>query len=230
MNMKKLALAVAISTSALSAFAEDAGKDFYAQVNAGYAFGMNSNKARSVTADVSNFGKTGKSMLVGLEGGARINEHFRLGLGFDYLPGFKAEGNEGVTGLTNMSKTKVSSMAVMVNAFLDAGDFSGFKPYVMVGAGMSRNKTKATTFTHIGVDYSLNGASKTSFAYKLGLGTKYSINEDIDLDVRYQFVDLGKFSTSTKLTKISNGVTTDIDAATGKLRSNQLMVGVAYKF
>jgi opacity protein-like surface antigen len=222
--MKKLALAVAISTSALSAFAEDAGKDFYAQVNAGYAFGMNSNKAKTVTLESSNFGKTGKSMLVGLEGGARINEHFRLGLGFDYLPGFKAEGNAG-TLTTNLSKTKISSMAFMVNAFLDAGDFSGFKPYVMIGAGVSKNKTKATTFTYNGVASSVNGASKTSFAYKLGLGTKFSVNEDIDLDVRYQFVDLGKFTTGTNYTGAKLKV-----AATGKLRSNQLMVGVAYKF
>ena len=37
--IKKIALAVVLSTTALSAVAEES-KDFYAQVNAGYAFGM----------------------------------------------------------------------------------------------------------------------------------------------------------------------------------------------
>ncbi len=214
MNIKNLALALAISTSALSAFAapvDDAGKDFYAQINGGYAFGMKSSG--------SSFTKTGKSFSAGLEAGARINEHFRLGLSFDYLPKFSAKiADDGVYSSTN---AKVTSFAIMLNAFIDAGDFNGFRPYVVLGAGMSKNKTKDITVTDnsTGTTWTGGKSSKTNFAYKAGLGTKYAVTDDVDVDVRYQFVDLGKFQLT------DNGRT-----MSGKLRANQIMVGVAYKF
>lgn len=225
--IKKLALAVMLSSTALSAFAvEDAGKDFYAQLNTGYAFGMDSNKSNTD----SNFKKTGKSFDVGLEAGAKVNEYFRLGLSFNYMPKFSAKGLsfKGINTATidNVGSVKITSMSAMLNAFIDAGDFNGFKPYLVVGAGVAKNKTKNTSFTDsAGVSQTINGDSKTNFAYKVGLGTKYAINEDFDIDVRYQYVDLGKFQTK-KTT--SNGVA--YSAATGKLRANEVMVGVAYKF
>lgn len=220
MNLKKLAVALAISAASFSAVADEmASKDFYAQLNAGYAFGMKSNKNNN---DISNFGKTGNSYSIGLEGGARVNEHLRVGLGFDYLPGFSAQAANPVNcSSCSVTKTKVRTMAGFFNVFVDAGEFSGFKPYLLLGAGAAKNKTKDTTISLDGVNLTtIAGASKTNFAYKLGLGTAYAINEDVDFDVRYQFVDYGKFKTQAY-----NGQTPQ-----GKLRANQVMLGVAYKF
>jgi opacity protein-like surface antigen len=196
--IKKLALAVLLSSTALSAFAaEDAGKDFYAQLNGGYAFGAK-NK------DSDGFG-TFKSASVGLEAGARINEHFRLGLSLDYMPKFT--GDKG-------SLLKFSTMPLMLNAFLDAGDFSGFKPYVVVGAGISRNKTSDVKVNGTTI---AKGVSKTGFAYKAGLGTKYALSDEFDVDVRYQYIDLAKIKFKD-------------DSDTAKVTTHQIMLGVAYKF
>ena len=223
MSLKKLAAVVVLSSASFSAFAADdmsAGKDFYAQLNAGYAFGVKSSTKGAEGDDYSsNFGKTGKSYSIGLEGGAKVNEFLAVGLGFDYLPGFKAEPNY-TSSQTNGSKTKITTMAAFFNVFVNAGEFNGFTPYLVLGAGAAKNKTKDTTFTYGGKDITVSGASKTNFAYKAGLGVKFAASEEIDVDVRYQYVDYGKFKTSE-----INGTT-----PSGKLRANQVMLGVAYKF
>lgn len=223
MSLKKLAAVAVLSSASFSAFAADdmsAGKDFYAQLNAGYAFGIkSSNKGAEGDDYSSHFGKTGKSYSVGLEGGAKINEFLAVGLGFDYLPSFKAEPNY-TDGVTNGSKTKIKTMAAFFNVFVNAGEFNGFTPYLVLGAGAAKNKTKDTTFTYDSTNYTLAGKSKTNFAYKAGLGVKFAASEDFDVDVRYQYVDYGKFKIQA-----TNG-----NYADGKLRANQVMLGVAYKF
>jgi len=264
--MKKIALAVVLSTTALSAMAEES-KDFYAQVNAGYAFGMKSKATVSnnyFEGDISEKVKTGKSFSFGLEGGAQINEYLRAGLSFDYMPSFKVDmsplsgsadytkdllkisNTETFKGKANASADKnpsVKSMNIMANLFIDAGNFSGFKPYAVVGLGLARNKassfnynvtpengatyensadpTKNKTFdgktTALSSTYS--GKTKNNFAFKVGLGFKYAVNEDFDVDVRYQYINLGKAEWKYNNKKSSV-----------KLTANQLMLGVAYKF
>lgn len=211
MSLKKFAVALALSAASFSAVADEMdSKDFYVQLNGGYAAGIKSNK---------EYGKTGNSAVFGFEGGARVNEHLRVGLGFDYLPGFSAQPDYA-DGVTNGSKTKVKTMAGFFNVFVDAGNFNNFKPYLVLGAGAAKNKTKNTTFTYDGEDYTVGGASKTNFAYKAGLGVSYAVTEDVDFDLRYQYVDYGKFKTASY----------DGDSAEGRLRANQFTLGVAYKF
>lgn len=215
MSLKKLAAIAVLSSASFSAFAADdmsAGKDFYAQLNAGYAFGLKDSKK------TEEFGKTGKSYSIGLEGGAKVNEFLAVGLGFDYLPKFKAEFNYP-TGSSG-DKMKVKTMAAFFNVFVNAGEFNGFTPYLVLGAGASKSKSSNFNATKDGVTGTVSGASKTNFAYKAGLGVKFAASEEIDIDVRYQYVDYGKFKSG----KI-NG-----QDKSGKLRANQVMLGVAYKF
>ena len=254
--IKKIALAVVLSTTALSAVAEES-KDFYAQVNAGYAFGMKSKILNS-----SEKFKTGKSFSIGLEAGAQINEYLRAGLSFDYMPDFKvnmsklngtrnndsANITDGVTtgkfkGNVEyaFSNPKIKSMNLMANLFIDAGNFSGFKPYAVVGLGLARNKTSnfdlnrtyktggtftpeagisGVTIKDLNSSDQMKGKTKNNFAFKVGLGFKYAINEDFDVDVRYQYLDLGKAEW-----KNAAG-----EKLTARVTANQLMLGVAYKF
>lgn len=253
--MKKIALAVVLSTTALSAMAEES-KDFYAQVNAGYALGMESKGSNKDLTTSKKF-KTGKSFSIGLEGGAQINEYLRAGLSFDYMPNFKvnfSSMNSSVTKVTPTAPTpstdyfvgtidqsvndpKVKSMNLMANLFVDAGNFSGFKPYAVVGLGFARNKASNVDIKQVingnnesyGASSNLTGVTavktsktetysgktKNNFAFKVGLGMKYAINEDFDVDVRYQYMNLGK---------------AQFGSGTVKVIANELMLGVAYKF
>lgn len=235
--MKKIILALGMCSLSLSAMAEDinADKDFYAQVNLALARGLNPGNGFG-----KNMGKTGS---YGIELGAQLHENIRASLSFDYLPSFSnkynSSGNlsDSVTYNAN-NKVKVKSYVAMANLYYDIGKYDGFTPYVMVGAGMAKNKAGRVTGSGVdseqpveNVSISVPGATKTNFAYKAGLGTRYDLNESVSLDVRYQFVNLGKFKTGA--TQTATGVDFVANQPVnnqGKLRAHELMLGIAYRF
>lgn len=78
-----------------------------------------------------------------------------------------------------------------------------------------------------------NSARITNLAYKVGVGSKYSLSSDFDLDFRYQYVDLGKFKTSQIKKGYLNGTYIGemiAGSARGKLRAHEVLAGVSYKF
>jgi len=211
MSMKKLALVVALTTTALTASADDS-KNFFGKLNLGYSFGTNPG---------SNIKSTGKSYLAGVEFGGRVNEVIRLGVEFDALPKFSGK----VTGLASgysVENVKITTYRGFFNVYADLGNFNGVQPYVTAGIGMAKNKTKDANVTGPnGANFgTIKGSSKTNAAFKGGLGVAYSINEDIDVSLHYQYVDMGKFQS-----KNPDGTT-----ACAKLKANEAVIGIAYKF
>jgi opacity protein-like surface antigen len=222
--MKKFILAALFSTTALSAAAYENsnGKDFYVGVNAGYAKGVKPGKSYN--------GKMGNSSVVGVEAGYNINNNFRASLSMDYTPSFKAKGNNQaiiVAGPFTGSKvnvdTKVKSFVTMINLYADITNYNGLTPYLTAGLGVARNKATSSTVTieNLGSFNSSQSNTKTNAAFKVGFGAKYAVNGDVDLDIRYQYVDAGKFKTTSSAH--SSGLN-------GKVKSNQILVGAAYKF
>ena len=75
--------------------------------------------------------------------------------------------------------------------------------------------------------------AKNNVAWKVGLGTKYAVNQNIALDLRYQYADLGKIATSTG---VGSGTVNGVPVAgtapvkNGKLRAHEFLLGIAYKF
>jgi opacity protein-like surface antigen len=212
--MKKFILAAVLSTTALSAAAYENsnGKDFYFGVNAGYAKGVKPGKDYN--------GKMGNSGIFGIEAGYNVNNNFRTSLSMDYAPSFTAKNTESSTELG--ASTKVKSLVTMINLYADITNYNGLTPYLTAGLGIARNKSGKTTLTYQGdsaSNSSSDGTTKTNAAFKVGFGAKYAVNSDVDLDIRYQYVDAGKFKT------VSNS-----NSPEGKVRSNQILVGAAYKF
>jgi opacity protein-like surface antigen len=137
------------------------------------------------------------------------------------------EGSVSGTDTIN-SKYKVKSFTAMANIYYDILTINNITPYLNIGAGLAINKTKETETRDS--DYGTAGTastttqvttSKNSFAYKFGLGARYTLNQDFDFDIRYQYVDLGKVrANSTENTFLEKG----------KLRSQEIIAGIAYKF
>lgn len=244
MRIKSFILAAALSTTALSAFAveefsNDKTRDYYIQFNTGYAHGMKPGE---------NFtgSSMGNSALFGLEAGYRFDEHIRASLSFDYMPSFDNKSTStayvtlpvSVLTTTTQNKIKVRSYVTMANLYYDIDQFDKFTPYLTIGAGIAINKAGQYTQNSadsLGNSYltTTNAANKTNFAYKLGFGTRYALTNAFDLDFRYQYQDLGKFRAGTATTTNgANGVVTTGSVSTqqGKLRSQEILVGVAYKF
>jgi opacity protein-like surface antigen len=219
-TMKKFILAAVLSTTALSAAAYENsnGKDYYGQVNAGFAKGVKPGKSYN--------GKMGNSGVFGIEAGYNVNNNFRASLSMDYTPSYKAKDNNTATTVT----TKVKSFVTMINLYADITNYNGVTPYLTAGLGVARNKTNTTTFSDALSGITINGATKTNAAFKVGFGAKYAVNGDVDLDIRYQYVDAGKFNTGKTVSLNGASATADTAVGTGKVRSNQILVGAAYKF
>jgi opacity protein-like surface antigen len=186
-----------------------------------------------------------KSAIFGIEGGYKMNENFRFGLGIGLINNIKPKDVDPDI------KAKINSLILETNAYYDIADFNGFTPYLTAGVGVSRNKLKITdsssnssgsmegnpiaTGKTGGNDFKGSGDSsapntqsgssstsqsvsfkKTGFAWNVGLGAMYNINSEFGVDLAYRYRDLGKV-------KIN-------DTDSKKLKSHNVTVGVVYKF
>ena len=76
----------------------------------------------------------------------------------------------------------------------------------------------------------IDGNTINQFAYKLSAGTLVSLTEQLSLDVNYQYVNLGAFKGGTEV--ILNGALIDLQRGIngGDIKTQELMVGLQYKF
>jgi opacity protein-like surface antigen len=82
--------------------------------------------------------KLKKSAIFGIEGGYKMNENFRFGLGLNFADGMKFKDDGAQKG------AKVSSIILETNAYYDIADFNGFTPYLTAGVGVAKNKLKVS--------------------------------------------------------------------------------------
>lgn len=226
--MKKTSIILALTTLSLSCFASNY-KDFYAQVNGGVAIGTKINGY-----------KTGESLTLGVDVGMNVNDNVSTGLSLDYYGNFalKTKGtNSGKVTVNNVgyygkstNNPGITVFTTMLNLNLHTSkSYRGITPYLLLGAGMSYNKTgkiHLDVYEAISNDYdsskTYNGESKINFAYKAGLGARFSPSEDFDVDFHYNYVDLGKIQFASNdyfNTKSSK-----------HLKANVVSFGVIFKF
>ena len=226
--MKKLLAIGLLSATALASTANAAG-DYYAQFNIGSSAALSTRYESNINNAINYYydGSPGPAFLFGGEIGAKVTDQFRLGLSLDYRDySNDAEGHGYYYGYTFRTGTlETRSLVSMVNAYYDFTQGSGFNPYVTVGLGMASNEQEYKDMSR----YSGFKAKTTNnFAWKIGLGGKYAMTDSFDLDIRYQFIDLGK----VELGDYYSGSSTVKNTTTksGKLRANELLLGIAYKF
>ena len=237
MKLTNIILAGILSSAALTAAATETqsqNKDYYVQVNAGYVHGQ----APKQSFSQGSMGNTG---LYGIEAGYRFNQNFRASLSLSYIPDFKNNYSTSTTQTSDANQnyietinynTKVRSLVSMLNVYYDIAEINKFTPYLTLGIGMSSNRTKSSDTISNGLGFSdtltYSNATHNCFAYQAGLGARYSINKDFDLDLHYVYANLGKFKTGTTLSY--DGESEKVAAKTGKLRTQEIIVGIAYKF
>lgn len=227
MISRKIILAAMLSVTALSGVASAENENFFVQLNTGIAHGLSAHQ---------NFhgGSMSNTGVYGVEAGAKINENFRTSLSFDYLPGFKTKSSTTpyTSGAVVTPSVKVKSYVTMLNIYWDLGNLNDFTPYLTTGLGYAKNKTGQLTgnITSGGTGTeTANGKATNNFAFKLGAGIKYDINNSFAVDLRYQCLYLGKFETANNVLT-NNGKASNVAASKGYLRANEVLVGIAYKF
>lgn len=215
----KVALASLLVMSASFALADGHGMSAagkaYIRADAGFAM-------LATNPDKKEYSKKPKSSPVyGVGFGYKFTDHLRSDVTITHRSNFKYSGK---TTSGTAESQKISSTAIMLNAYYDIMQYKGFTPYVMAGAGMAYNK--AGDFKQ--GNLVTTGKEKSSAAWQAGFGTQYKITKNISLDTGYRYVSLGKFST-TKEERLA-GVADIGEAVKGKLKSHEILCGVSYSF
>ena len=91
-----------------------------------------------------------------------------------------------------------SSTALLVNGYFDFVNSSAFTPFIGAGLGFA-NVGVSPSFTYSGYGTTSGSADETVFAYQLGAGVNYAINEKISFDVKYRYFRTSdpEFNTTT---------------------------------
>ena len=238
--IKKLTLALLFTLPSLS-FAVDLG-GFYITAKGGISKTSNTgtthfNLADSTLRTLQNE-DLGTGSAFGFSVGKYLTDNFRLELEAIKRTGYEYDARVSTAGLTSVTEeAKIQTEAVFINGFYDFQPFTmsntAITPYLGGGVGISRNKMGTDVFHVNGVPNGLtvNGDTVNQFAYKLAAGTLISLTQQLSLDVNYQYVNLGAFKGGTE--RINDDRTTvrlQRGYNGGEIKTQELMVGLQYKF
>jgi opacity protein-like surface antigen len=178
----------------------------------------------------------GTGTAFGFSVGKYLTDSFRLELEAIKRTGYEFDARD-IQDPEFTDKAKMQTEALFINGFYDFQPFTmsntAITPYLGGGVGISRNKMGTDVFHVNGVPNGLtvNGDTINQFAYKLDAGTLISLPQQLSLDVNYQYVNLGAFKGGTE--RINDDRTTVIlqrGYNGGEIKTQELMVGLQYKF
>lgn len=210
--------ALAGASGTTTALAEDG---LYLRADTGWSLSRDAGK--DVDDDV------GSSPIVGGGIGYKYKA-FRGDVTLGYRGGYDIDtsANYAVLGNTHFDGD-VSSLALMANAYVDITKYGRFTPYVGGGIGVSRNKVSDSDITTaLGATGSLDGATKTSLAWQLSLGTGIEVAPHWTVDVGYRYIDLGTAKSGDTAT--IGGVSASGDPLKGDLRAHEAILSARYQF
>ncbi|ANY15952.1 outer membrane protein [Bordetella pseudohinzii] len=230
-HMKKLVIGWVVGLAAAGAAqAQDSG--FYGTVRMGAAI----NRLNDMQGHTRSTGG------VDLGDSAHVTRWLgAVGVGYHFHPGWRAEveyvlpnsmrfkrkaalreGNVGV-GVHLMR-----SQRLMLNLYRDIELSDRFSLYGNVGLGMAFVKADGhvTSLPDNRRD-DLSSRRQTRFAWNIGAGATYALNEAFSLDLGYRYVQAGNVRTGTVA-----GVPADGENAhlRGKLRVHEVYLGARYRF
>ena len=228
--MRKLAIAVALSTTVLAgpALARDGawyvGGDFGAMIvedtDVNFTPGLGAGTTGSIQIGFDE-GFDG-SLFAGYDLGA-----FRIEAEVSYkkadveeliTSGITAPGTVGTTGVFQGGGGDVTILAGMVNAMLDFGDDDGLSGFVGGGVGLARvNIDGLSAFSNTGV---IIDSSDTRFAWQVLAGVRQAITPNIDIHLKYRLMNINNLEFSG-----FGGRTVDTD-----MRTHSLLGGITFNF
>ncbi len=123
---------------------------------------------------------------------------------------------------TSEVKALWNNSTLFANVFWDFHNDTPFTPYVGGGLGLAFNYTGYDVTLHNGEKVSADDRF-TNFAWNVGAGFSYDLNEMVSFDASYRFVGLGY----NEISKTVNGVKGEIG---NEPYNNELMLGLRFNF
>ncbi len=189
---------------------------------------------------------------VGLAGGASVGYDFKeryntpIRVEVNYTArsdGKKSNTGEelllsGGTGQIAL-KEKTNLQTLMVNLWADIPTNTAFTPYIGGGVGVAiiDYKTDGTLHHNVGgtptsEKYYSESKKQTNFAWGLGGGVAYDVNDQFTVDLGYRYIDAGKVKINNindQLGTLINGQPVNLSQKT-KVKSNELLLEGRIKF
>ena len=173
----------------------------------------------------------GTGSAFGISAGKYITDNFRLELEAIKRTGYEMDTTDSDN---NLMEANITSKSIFFNGFYDFQPFSlgntPITPYLGGGVGISKNKM-GTTYENR-PSASLDGKTISQFAYKVAAGTMVSLTENVSLDINYQYVNLGNIKSGVGVYDEAGTFFGNISPAIngGEIKTQELMVGLQYKF
>ena len=172
--------------------------------------------------------------------GKQFNEYIAFDVDLTYRGDYINNDDDVYTDHNTQKGTvTLTSLSSMLNGYYYYyNKIPNFRPYITGGIGISQNKTSNQTIsgTDINGDQLTNVSEKKttiSFSWKLGTGIKYKLDNRFEVDLRYQYVDLGNVDSSNTSSAYINGIyqkTTIGTTQSSRLSAHEILVGIIYKF
>lgn len=132
---------------------------------------------------------------------------------------------------THNYETTTSIYDAMLNFYYDINTGTKFVPFVNAGIGYAHIKTSslATGEVPLGLLNIEHDSSADNFAWNIGAGLAYNLNENIALDIAYRYTNYGTVTDSDtkEILGLDKGLTLKGDF---DISSHEVMIGVRYKF
>ena len=125
-----------------------------------------------------------------------------LAAGYDFWPQqmlplrveieFAMRGNSETewSGMFGTAEMTFNSTTLLANVYYDFHNSTAFTPSIGAGLGLAFNYLGVDTEYYNGYGDSMDDR-QTNFAWQVGVGVAYAINENIAVDAAYRYLDLG---------------------------------------
>ena len=230
-SISMLTLMVSISFISIPAYAKDTG--IYVYAGAGYFLTDDADgNLLSVTPanETAHFSHSNE-MSYGVGAGYQFNPHFSVDVDATMVNGISLSGAYSVNGVSIgglVVTTTVDSLYIMSNVYWNFYGVKkapfGLKPYVGIGAGLAKHSVDTLSYSN---GSSIEGSDQTEFAYKLSAGVIKEVFNNVDLDIRYSYIDGG---TAESGTLYNNGMGNHPEPMKIDMKSSVLALGIIYRF
>ena len=175
----------------------------------------------------------GGALAVGYDFKHKFDVPIRTELEYAYMSETSASMSKDINATQHWAaKQNFQAQTLFVNVYYDFHNKSSFTPYVGVGIGLAFINTNANfamtdSGTPAGSWASSTGShTETNFAWNVGAGVGYDINERFTIDLGYRFASLG--GADTKFSKDSGDDW--VRGKTDNLYMHQLALGLRINF
>lgn len=152
------------------------------------------------------------------------NTVFNVGIGHHLSEVIKIDLNFQRRNMKSSNgELKVGHRVLMLNTYLNLINEGLVIPYVTAGVGWGKSSVRNSTFT-LPVKADIKGYSRTKGVWNIGAGVTLQVSPDVNLDLTYRYLDLGKFKFSYER-NINQKVTSG-----GELRMQEFTGGLIINF